>query len=471
MADLRFAKHTAAILDALPYWFKIRKYSKDSIGARFLNIAGLELDDARYVIDYAYRQCYIETADITQVDFCYKTVVPMPLRVANLDSVFANKTGLIKTTSIKEFFGIDQNIVNKNLHSFEFYYVDEKRNIIYVRQKFNADAIHDNGKITLNFKDGTSYVRPLIPHPVWNFFDEIGALVSCPRLFEEPNIEYKKRIMDVFENKANASRDGLINGIGRELAIRRNLVWVNPKKDLELEDAMIVLNSIKINGEPVDQSQVFLTAAGTALIKAHLSDKQIKECRGIVKVTYVYGLEMHQLHNRDDIKLYNELFTVEGKAKNTLRRYIEILNSESPIFWDSFHWNEHYWDQNEKDVSGVGFIPHLYDGSYMGFRGWRNTNGAVPYIAIDPQAINLNKLGQILDVAFDLQQAIDVVVSTMGTNQDIIDLTARVEDCVDKIAQIKAGTGTIEDYRLVLAYGEEFTKEVNDVVKLLASVS
>ena len=53
------------------------------------------------------------------------------------------------------------------------------------------------------------------------------------------------------------------------------------------------------------------------------------------------------------------------------KQYIDILNSESPIFWDDFHWNEHYWDQNEKDVSGVGYIPHLYDGSIQGFKNYK----------------------------------------------------------------------------------------------------
>ena len=367
MADLTFARHTNAILNALPHWFKIRKDSKDSIGARFLNVCGLELDDARYVIDYAYNQCYIETADITQVDFCYKTIVPMPLKVSELKSVFANNAQLIKAKNIKEFFGIDQNIQNHNLHSFEFYFVDEKRNIIYVRQKFNADAIHDNGKIKLIFRDDSEYIRPLIPHQVWNFFDELGALVSCPRLFEEPNIEYKKRIMDVFANKAGASKPGLINGIGRELAIRRNLTWTNPSRDLELEDAMIVLNSITVDGELIDPSRVFLTSTGTVLIKAFNDKKIRKDCT----VSYVYGLEMHQLHNREDIKLYNELFTIEGKPKTKLKQYIDILNSESPIFWDHFHWNEHYWDQNKSDVSGIGFVPHLYDGSIRGFRNYK----------------------------------------------------------------------------------------------------
>lgn len=366
MADLRFAQYTKNILEALPYWFHIRKHSKDSIGARFLNICGLELDDARYVIDYAYQQCYIDYADISQVDFCYKSIVPMPINVSNIKAVFANNSGLFKAANIKQFFGIDQNgIQDKNLHSFEFYYIDTKRNIIYVRQKFNVDAIHDNGKIKVVLTNGEEYIFDLIPHPVWNFFDELGALVSCPRLFEEPNVEYKKRILDVFANKANSSKDGLINGIGRELAIRRNLIWVNPDKDLELEDPMIVLNSIKVNGEFVSKKNIFLSGAGTVILRP------IEGIKAPYEVTYVYGLEMHQLHNREDIKLYNELFTVENKAKSKLKQYIDILNAESPIFWDNFHWNEHYWDQNEKNVSGVGFIPHLYDGSIRGFRNYK----------------------------------------------------------------------------------------------------
>ena len=365
MADLRFARHTNAILDALPYWFQIRKHSEDSIGARFLNVSGLELDDARYVIEYAYQQCYIDTADITQVDFCYKAIVPMPLRVSDIDTVFANKTGLIKANTLKQFFGIDQNgIEDAALHSFEFYYIDEKRNIIYVRQKFNVDAVNNNGKIKITMKDATEYILPLIPHAVWNFFDELGALVSCPRLFEEPNVKYKKRILDVFTNPAGASKSGLINGIGRELDIRRNLVWTDTSRDLELEDAMIVLNSITVNELPVDTSKVFLSTAGTVVIKAYNTDKPLN-------VSYVYGLEMHQLYNREDVKLYNELFTIEGKPKNRLKHYIEILNSESPIFWNHFHWNEHYWDQNESEVSGLGFIPHLYDGSIRGFRSYK----------------------------------------------------------------------------------------------------
>ncbi len=366
MADLLFAQYTKLILNMLPYWFHIRKFSEDSLGARFLNISGLELDDLHYVIDYAYEQCYINTIDMNQVDCCYKAIVPMPYSTSDIDQVYAYGDGLPRASSVKEFFGIDQHgIRDKNLYSFMYYYVDEKRNIIYVRKKYNVDALYDDGKIRIVYKNGTEQTYKLEPHQVWNFFDEIGVLLACPRLPMEPNFEYKVRIMDVFINPANASKSGLINGIGRELATRVVAVWEDPTQDFEIQDPMVVLNSITLDKKLVPMDRIFISGTGTVIVKGDPNSEH-KNCR----LSYVWGLEMHQLYNRDDVKLYNELFTVEGKAKKRLRKYIDILNSESPIFWNDFHWNEHYWDQNEANVSGVGFVPHLYDGSINGFKAY-----------------------------------------------------------------------------------------------------
>ena len=363
MSELKFAKYTNLILNALPHWFKMRKGSADSIGARFLNIAGLKLDDMRFVLDYAYKQCYINTIDIDQVDFCYKAIIPMPLKASDITGVIAYGAGLKKAASLKEFFGIDQNIKNQNLNSLNTWFVDEKRNIVYVRKKFNVDALYSNGYLEFTIGNET-YKQELIPHHVWNFFDEFGLLLCCPRISEEPNIEYKKRIEDVFKNPANASKDGLINGIARELGLRRNLVWKDPNSDLELTDAMIVLNSIKVNGEFFDLDKIFITESGTILLKAIGNVSP-------VDVSYTYGLEMHKLWNKDDNKLQNEIFTIDNKPKNELKHYIEILNSECPIFWNDFKWNEHYWDPNNYDVSGYGTVPTLLDGSIKGFKNYK----------------------------------------------------------------------------------------------------
>lgn len=365
MSELKFAKYTSLILNALPHWFKMRKGSADSIGARFLNIAGLKLDDIRYVLDYAYQQTKITEADVDQVDFCYKAIIPMPLKVSDIKQINAYGSGLKRASSLKEFFGIDQNIKTRNLNTMNTWYGDEKRNIVYVRNKFNVDAIYMNGHLDYVI-DGESYTQPLIPHHVWNFFDEFGLLLCCPRIPEEPNIEYKKRILDVFLNPSNSSRDGLINGIVRELGLRRNLVWKNPRIDLELTDAMIALNSIKVNGAFFDISRIYITEAETVLLKGDTNNDGTP-----VDVTYAYGLEMHKLWNENDIKLKNELFTVDHKPKSELKHYIDILNAECPIFWNNFKWNEHYWDPNNYNVSGYGTIPTLMDGSVQGFKNYK----------------------------------------------------------------------------------------------------
>jgi len=367
MAKLAFAQHTNTLLEKLPYWFKMRKHSEDSHGADYLNISGLNLDDALYTIDYAYQQCYIDTVDLKQIDFCYKSIIPMPYSVYDIDTVFAQSINLYEAKTLKEFFGIDlKGIEDKELHSFNSYYIDYQRNIVYVRQKFNADAINNNGKISIKFKDSDKTIDfKLISHKVWNYLDELGELVSCPRLPEEPNIQYKNRIQDVFKNPANASKNGLINGIARELDIRRTLIWEDTTKDLELEDSMIVLNSIKVNGNYYQQENIFFTVTGTVLLTPSLDITPNAE------VSYVYGLEMHQLWNKEDIKLRNELFTVENIPKEKVYEYIRILNSESPIFWDSFHWNEHYWDQNSEEINGHSYIQHNYDGSIQGFKNFK----------------------------------------------------------------------------------------------------
>lgn len=65
-----------------------------------------------------------------------------------------------------------------------------------------------------------------------NQFDELGALMSLPRLQGETNWAYKRRIHDAGTNLANASYRGLVNGITRELGLSLfNALRINPKTD------------------------------------------------------------------------------------------------------------------------------------------------------------------------------------------------------------------------------------------------
>lgn len=363
--DSNFTIYTKMILEALPHWFKMRKESDDSLGARFLNICGLTLDNVNYVLDYAYKQCYIETADIYQADFCYKSIIAMPFKSIDIQNVKANSIILKRAETLKEFFGIDlNNVEDRVLYTKDLYYIDVDRNIIYVRQKYNADALHDNGKITVSYKNGDEQEYDLIPHQIWNYFDEFGSLLSCPRIPEESNQEYKKRILDVFKNPAGASLAGLINGIGRELSLRKEITWKNPKDDLEILTPMIVLNSIRDDNGPISFERIMISEYGSVVLKGD------PDAEKETTVSYIHGLEMHQIWNKEDSIINNDLFTTDNVAKDYLKKLTIMINTVAPLFWNDFKWNEHYWNPNEKEISGTGYIPNLFDASMKGFENY-----------------------------------------------------------------------------------------------------
>lgn len=60
-----------------------------------------------------------------------------------------------------------------------------------------------------------------IPEPsiVYNEFDEISSLVGLSRLPEEKAVDYKRRVLDTYVDRANSTYRGLINGITRELGL------------------------------------------------------------------------------------------------------------------------------------------------------------------------------------------------------------------------------------------------------------
>lgn len=63
-----------------------------------------------------------------------------------------------------------------------------------------------------------------VARPIFNEFDSFGALLSLPRLPEEKNSDYKKRLLDVYARRAGSNYMGLLNGITRELG----LSWYKP---------------------------------------------------------------------------------------------------------------------------------------------------------------------------------------------------------------------------------------------------
>lgn len=363
----RFSDYTNNIINKLPFWFKMKKSPNESIGAHFLNVFGLEFEDMRYILDYAFKQMYLDEMDIQYLNTSYKAYIPSFMNVDTIREVRSNNVILYEATDLSHFFDITYNPHENNSNfNKDVYLIDTEKEIIYVRKPYDISDEHKHGKITLISDNNTSVTLGLELHAVWNFFDEIGLLLECPRLPNEPNFKYKERLLNVFKYKPGSSLEGFLNALSNELDLRKTVIWKDTSSDLVLKDTMIIINKIKIDGDNnLLLENVYTNKEGHIVIKGNPNYKKD------IEVSYTTGIEMHQLHNKDDDKLQSELYNVDDTATDLLKKYFDKIHSISPVIWDRFIWDKAYWNANDEDIGGMAFIPNLVDSKIDGFENYR----------------------------------------------------------------------------------------------------
>jgi hypothetical protein len=67
---------------------------------------------------------------------------------------------------------------------------------------------------------------------IWNCFDEIGLLLGLPRIPGEKNKTYKDRLTDVYAHPADATYQGLVNGVSRELGLSPDDIEIVALQDM-----------------------------------------------------------------------------------------------------------------------------------------------------------------------------------------------------------------------------------------------
>lgn len=354
-----FADYTNNIVQKLPYWFKMKKNPYDSIGPLFLNAFGLEMEDVKYILEYAYEQTRIGNVDVDYLDTIYKVILPTNIDMKKVLSVSTNHILLKEVYDLTEFFNITY---NKNDYTDnDVYLYDPKRNVVFVRKQYDICNHYKNGKLIITDEKGKIEL-PIVTHNVWNFLDEFGLLLSCNRLEGESNINYKNRILDVFENPGNSSKDGLLNAISRELNLRKNIVWQDCSKDLVINDQMVVVNKIQVNGRYISTDEVFVDEYNRIVLKGDYELTEVTK-----NVSYVCGIEMHSFNNKDDKKMNYEFFYSDGKPKELLLKYVQKMHEDMPIIWGKFKWDNAYWDITDEQLGGLAYIPSNYDASIKGF--------------------------------------------------------------------------------------------------------
>jgi hypothetical protein len=359
--DTKFAKYTKKIINALPFWFSIKKKPQEAIGSYFLEVTGLEMDEMEYILNYAYQQTNLRTIDEKFLDIIYKGVLPKYITADNELEVYTESSVVLKYAPTVTDFYLSANsstMINPELYWDDLYYIDYEHQFIYSKKQYN-------GTLLMKIDGGEEYEIQLQLHNVWNFFDEFGMLLCTPRLYGENNSEYKQRLLDVFKNKANASKDGLLNGIARELGLRREIMIEDASQPTLITDPMIVLNEIKLNGQFIDLDSVYITEDNFVYIEGNPLWIGTP-----ATISYVSGIEMHTLHNHDDHKLRQRLFNVDNTGTNLLKYYAGRIRSEVPIMWGQWRWNEGYWDIADEDMSGYGYIPNIIDSKITGFKAY-----------------------------------------------------------------------------------------------------
>lgn len=364
MKAKRFADHTQGILKALPSWFKMKKNPSQSEGAAFLNIVGLQLDDIHFMLDYAYEQINLQTMDVGLLDITYRAVLPIHHEAGRINRIFSDKRNLKIVHTLDEF-----NAKHYDKQAYQTLYqedvclVDSQKNLIYTKHPYQAFDDAPYGRISYEI-NGQTYTQELELYHVWTFFDELGMLLGCERLVGEDNESYKQRLLHVFKYPRGSHKDGLINGISSDLNLRQTLIWEDPMKPLILPHAMIVLNTITCNDQPVSLDQISVLGDGRLVLppcgETYADTPLI--------VSYVTGLEMHRLHNKNDKKLQSELLKVDNTATDLLNYYVDRIHAEAPITWGHFKWGESSWDTADKSVTGLAFIPGVWDSSIGGFK-------------------------------------------------------------------------------------------------------
>jgi hypothetical protein len=253
-----YAYVTDRLVRAFPTWSKIRK-DRTSVGAQFLNVTGLQFVEIDSFLEGALHNQYVGTANIGEVSYIFKV-----------------KSSYLDLDTVATFIGTDM-AATPSTHTlaechtlFEFYsapadahvfIIDFQSKIIYFRQEYSLVKTYsgDTTPILIETFD------QVIPHHVWNVFDEFALLLGLNRRYRETNEELKERVLDVFRFPGNSTRLGLIRAIGRELGLVYKGIWQADAPSFVIDEVAegitITPETIIVNNKRIQSTQYQYDAA------------------------------------------------------------------------------------------------------------------------------------------------------------------------------------------------------------------
>ncbi len=207
---------TKKMLRYLPSWMTMRT-NENSLGTQFINSPGLEFEQVEeYILDMINSQ-YLDTADISKIDYVWKTdLYPILLdgwkKLSFRAKYKDNDTNIYEPFDVKEVTSYE----DFYLGNTDFCMVDYDTGICYIRRPSDCSIEFEYLHVDAydgEDDDGGLYISEFAIHHIWNSFDEIGLLLGTPRLFKEDNQRYRDRLKNVFLLRGGPTLVGLKNGI------------------------------------------------------------------------------------------------------------------------------------------------------------------------------------------------------------------------------------------------------------------
>lgn len=279
-----------SILSKFPTWTSLYEDSieaatpsfkiAESVGGKFISsLVGEYLDNFESELNLQDINSFISTADEDVVDWIYLTyAVPSAALSVSGDSIELARSG-----------------------SLENFYESRKTDYIYYHNLIDNQIItlrkFDNLSI-----DGTTYDQD--PILFFNIFDEFGSRVGLKRLYLENNSNYKKRILDVYQNPPSVDLNGLKLTLRRELDIWR-AYGATP-------------NSTYLGATP-------------------------------------------EILEISDIESSTPYFNFDGNPSKDFNSFVRYINETYPSNLGYANWDEGIWDYAGLAGEGMSHIPFIYD--------------------------------------------------------------------------------------------------------------
>ncbi len=199
-------------LSSLPSWMDMVKYSH-SVGSQFFNAIDTELEMMNKDLYHQAEKYFIETC-MPKLDTIGFAPLPPSGIVSATVSMYEKSNGdryrwrLQEADSLHKFYHADtyywvnefvipdgdtenlSTIKQTGTNIFDVYWIDEVERLVYFR--------FSNGFYNTVELNGTSTIVTF--KHVWNELDDIGALLHIARLPNESNSSFRARILDIFDN-------------------------------------------------------------------------------------------------------------------------------------------------------------------------------------------------------------------------------------------------------------------------------